>query len=80
MKTTAKPTLELTTKQCGFAILDVKTQKANKAINDARKQGYRVKVTLTGYLQDLDWSTWDGTSIEQSMDVVSVETTLVVRK
>jgi hypothetical protein len=79
MKTTVKtkPTVELTTKQCGFALLDVKTKKANKAIDDARKQGYRVKVTLTGYMDEADWSNWDGISIEQSLAITSIKSTLV---
>jgi hypothetical protein len=75
--TTTKPTLELTIEQCGFALLDVKTKKANKAINDARKQGYRVKVTLTGYMAEADWSNWDGVSIEQSLELTSIKSTLV---
>jgi hypothetical protein len=77
MKTTTKPTLKLTTKQCGFALLDVKTKGANKAINDARKQGYRIKVTLTGYMVETDWSRWDGMSIEQGLEITSIKSTLV---
>lgn len=54
------------TKNCDFAIIDVKTRKANAQIAAFRKAGKRIKFTLTGYLEPEDYSLWDGVSIEQS--------------
>lgn len=59
--------------RCKFAVLDILTKKANAEINAARKRGEEIHFTMTGRLQETDWSNWDGTSIEQSAEVTSLE-------
>jgi len=58
-------------RQAWFAVLDVKTKKLNREINELRKSGKSIRVTLTGYLQEQDHSHWDGCSIEQGIIVAT---------
>lgn len=57
-------------KNVKFAIVDVLTQGLNAEISRIRKSGKRVHIQLSAYIQDQDWSSWDGVSIEQGVDVI----------
>jgi len=61
------------TKQIQWALLDVKTKKLNKKINDARNKSKPIWIQITGYLDDQDWGGYDGVSIEQGLSITSAE-------
>lgn len=59
-----------------LAILDVRTVMTHREILRIRKAGGRIKVVITGYLEDEDWSDYDGVSVEQAVKVESISATV----